>query len=382
MPCSTGGRVEFGHGAFSRESDASHYFDLMRDGQLAAAGTLLQGSLSSVGDSGPQLLSWTTAGTIFRADLVPNLLETDPVDTAQSLTVDQRGSSPLPPASSVFRTASGISGGVWVQSAGIVEVSGWSDGLRQVQSSHPIASEIEAMNVGATDRAPREVAFGFGSALVAVTGLESADIAQRQVVFAPSLRPFEQFTFEDVTVSSDTSCNKVSARDIIDHRPNAPVLKGATQVTAVISHAVGEPGTGTRLVAREVRVLARHADSTAWREVFDIDVPNLVTSTAVVASRNRGCLLVGTSSGPRGEPFQLNLDPATGEVVDLELMGITPRAIADKLFRPPVAGDNRLPGPVAGSPYVVKVDSVMTRRGPVRIRGANPGGLTLAPGLR
>jgi hypothetical protein len=159
-------------------------------------------------------------------------------------------------------------------------------------------------------------------------------------------------------------------------------LQGVAYVAAVISHAVGEPGTGTRLVAREVRVFARHANATAWREVIEIDVPDRVTSAAVVASRNRGYLVVGTSTGLHGEPFQLNLDPATGEIANLELMGITPREFADKLLLPPTAASNRLPAPVAGSPYVVKVDSVMTRRGPVRVLSSNPAGLTLAPGMR
>jgi hypothetical protein len=204
-------RVEFGHGAFNRESDAPHYFDLTRDGQLAVQGTLEQGSLSSVGDSSPDLLSWKTVDTIFWADLVPNNLESDPPDTAQLLSVDRQGSAPLQQASEVFRTVPGISAGVWVRNAGTVEVSGWSDGLRQVQSTHPIRSNIDAMNVGPTDRAPQEIALGFGDAIRAVTGLEGLDInTRRQVVFAPSLRQFEQFTF--VTVSSDTSCNKQSSQ--------------------------------------------------------------------------------------------------------------------------------------------------------------------------
>lgn len=78
----------------------------------------------------------------------------------------------------------------------------------------------------------------------------------------------------------------------------------------------------------------------------------------------------------------MNLDPATGEIANLELMGITPSAFADKLLLPPTAANNRLPPPVAGSPYVVKVDSVMTKRGPVRVLGSTPTGLTLAPGTR
>jgi hypothetical protein len=215
----------------------------------------------------------------------------------------------------VFRTAPGISSGVWIQNSGAVEESAWSDGLRQVQRTYSIASNIEAMNVGSTDRAPQEVTLGFNNAIFAVTGLESVDIARRQVVFAPSLRQFEQFAFVDVTVSSDTSCNKASIRDVRDGRRDAPVLKGVTYVTAVISHAGGEPGTDARLTAREVRVFARHADSTQWREVIEFNVPDRVTTAAVVASRNRGYLLIGTSTGLHGEPFRLNL--SSGEISDL-----------------------------------------------------------------
>ena len=376
-------RVEFGHGQFDRQSSAPHYYDLTRDGQLPVQGSLTQGSLASVGQSSPMLLSWQAGGSLFWADLMPSVNESDPPDSAQFLSVDRRGSAALPQADDVFRTAATISGGVWVRNTGSVEVSGWSGGAWQVQNTHPIASDIDAMNVGPTDRAPREVAFAFNDSIIATTGLEGVDIAQRQDVFRPPLQQHEQFDFIDITVSSDTSCNKQSFPDIINNRPNAPILEGVTYVTTVVSHAVGAPGSNTRLIVKEIRIFARLASSTIWREVIEINVPDVVTSSAVVASRNRGYLLVGTSTGLHGEPFQLNLDASIpGGISNLTLMGITPGAFANKLRLPPAPGSNRLPPPQAGSAYVVKVDAAMAERGPVEVLGANQSGLTLAPGMQ
>ena len=373
-------RVEFGHGEFPDQSDAPHFYELKRDGRIAATGALEQGSLSSVGDSSPLLLTWQAGGSLFWADLAQNQLESDRPDTAQFLSIDQQGSVPLQQASSVFRTAPGISSGVWVRNRGAVEESAWVDGPRQTQRTYAIASNIEAMNVGATDRGPQEIALGFNSAMFAVAGLESVDIAQRQTVFAPPLRQFEQFTFVDLTVSSDTSCDKVNIQDARAGRRDAPVLKGVTYITAVISHTGGKPDTDAHLTAHEVRVFARHADSTQWREVIEFHVPDLVTTAAIVASRNRGYLLIGTSIGLHGEPFRLNL--SSGEIADLELIGVTPSELSNKLRRPPVAANTPLPTPVAGSSFVVKVDAAMTKRGPVQVRSSNPSGLTLARGAR
>src|SRR5689334_10818084 len=52
-------RVEFGHGEFSlAQSNSPHFFELKRDGQIAASGVVERGSLTSVGDSSPLLLTW------------------------------------------------------------------------------------------------------------------------------------------------------------------------------------------------------------------------------------------------------------------------------------------------------------------------------------